>query len=716
MGCCGTPVEDVEHKHGEPTKYDPTFNGPIKNRGCTDILCCLFFVVCVLGLAVTGYFAYVYGDPTILIYPTDSNGEICGYGSKASTPNLVFFDMLECARMGAAVFINGCPTPQQCVATCPQKYWVFTIAAAQEITGFSASARADMICKTGVDPTVGQYASMSITDLVTKDYCAPYYVNSTAFVGRCVPSIFNQITNMAAGLVTSGFALVDKSNSTVTGTALDTATGYLSTFLSAVTIAEAVFADCRSSWWMMLVGFGISTIVCLLYILLMRFIVGFMVWLTLFLFIALFGFSTGYCFYKYVDLLDDPNSNGSFTFTTNFSYYLGLRDTWLAFGIISAIFLLIILIILIFLRTRIRIAIAILKETSRAIGNMMSTLLWPLLPFILQVAVFAYWGATAIYLASSTKTDYKYANISSSNLFQSIPCDPTNYANDTASSICQFVKYGSNDYVIYLQLFNLFMLFWLANFVVAFGQMTLAGSFASYYWAFSKPHDIPAFPLAASCFRAFRYHLGSMAFGSLLVAIVQMIRAVLEYFDRKCRGSENPLAKFVLKCMKCCFWCLEKFIKFINKNAYIMIAVYGKNFCSSAKHSFSLIMRNIVRTVVVDKVSDFVLFVSKMVVVGLVGAAAYFFFDGRIPFLNNYTPSLNYYFVPVIVIVIGAYVIATCFFSVYSMGVDTLYLCFLEDLERNDGTPEKPYYMSKGLMDILSKKNKEPQPASSNGK
>ncbi|GCC43816.1 hypothetical protein chiPu_0027719, partial [Chiloscyllium punctatum] len=45
----------------------------------------------------------------------------------------------------------------------------------------------------------------------------------------------------------------------------------------------------------------------------------------------------------------------------------------------------------------------------------------------------------------------------------------------------------------------------------------------------------------------------------------------------------------------CCFWCLEKFIKFLNRNAYIMIAVYGKNFCVSAKNAFKLLMRNVVR-------------------------------------------------------------------------------------------------------------------------
>ena len=39
-----------------------------------------------------------------------------------------------------------------------------------------------------------------------------------------------------------------------------------------------------------------------------------------------------------------------------------------------------------------------------------------------------------------------------------------------------------------------------------------------------------------------------------------------------------------------------------------------------------------------------------------------------------------------------------------------LVLCAVEDLEMNDGSPEKPYYMSKGLMGVLGKKNKEAKP------
>ena len=60
-------------------------------------------------------------------------------------------------------------------------------------------------------------------------------------------------------------------------------------------------------------------------------------------------------------------------------------------------------------------------------------------------------------------------------------------------------------YTAYLQFFQLFMLFWVMNFIVALGQVTLAGAFASYYWAFNKPDDVPVFPVSSSLWRALRY-------------------------------------------------------------------------------------------------------------------------------------------------------------------------------------------------------------------
>ena len=43
------------------------------------------------------------------------------------------------------------------------------------------------------------------------------------------------------------------------------------------------------------------------------------------------------------------------------------------------------------------------------------------------------------------------------------------------------------------------------------------------------------------------------------------------------------------------------------------------------------------------------------------------------------------------------------FFSVYSTAVDTLFICYLEDMERNDGSSSKPFIMSRQLRVLLGK-------------
>ena len=75
-------------------------------------------------------------------------------------------------------------------------------------------------------------------------------------------------------------------------------------------------------------------------------------------------------------------------------------------------------------------------------------------------------------------------------------------------SECLFAFYGGetvyHKYLIGLQFYNVFLFFWCANFVTALGQMTLAGAFASYYWAFVKPDDMPAFPVFSALGRSLR--------------------------------------------------------------------------------------------------------------------------------------------------------------------------------------------------------------------
>ena len=143
-----------------------------------------------------------------------------------------------------------------------------------------------------------------------------------------------------------------------------------------------------------------------------------------------------------------------------------------------------------------------------------------------------------------------------------------------------------------------------------------------------------------------------------------------------------------------------------------MCAIKSTNFCVSAKDSFNLLMRNIVRVVVLNNIVALLLFIGKICIVGGIAALSYFVFGGKIPELQDEIPTLNSMWTPMVVVVVATYFIANTFFSVYAMAVDTLFLCFLEDLERNDGTPQRPYFMSVGLQKVVGKmqKFKEDQP------
>lgn len=80
--------------------------------------------------------------------------------------------------------------------------------------------------------------------------------------------------------------------------------------------------------------------------------------------------------------------------------------------------------------------------------------------------------------------------------------------------------------------------------------------------------------VSKSFYRAFRYHLGSLAFGSLIIAIIQFIMAILEYIKQKMDTAGSSKAKIyqcMLSCCQCILGCIAKCMEFINRHAYIQV-------------------------------------------------------------------------------------------------------------------------------------------------
>uniref|UniRef100_A0A3B3VRS1 Choline transporter-like protein n=1 Tax=Poecilia latipinna TaxID=48699 RepID=A0A3B3VRS1_9TELE len=570
---------------------------------------------------------------------------------------LFYFNIMKCASPMVLLSFQ-CPTTQLCVEKCPDKFMTL----AKAYTNNKEFYYYKNFCKE------------TVTKILRDRLCPTMLIPSKSFTRRCFPAL-----GLKGGVVTVGNSTTFDDGEGNQRDAKDLVDGVknATVVMEARQVVMKIFEDYTQSWYWILIGLVIAMLLSLLFVVLMRFLAGIMIWIIIIAVIAVIGYGIFHCYMEYNSLKNEPGANVTLQelgFHTDFTIYLQVRQTWLAFVIILAIVEVIIILLLIFLRKRILIAIALIKEASKAIRYMMCSMFYPLFTFLLLAIVVAYWAVTAVFLSTSNDAIYKV--VSQFNCVHSgNSCDPANYSTskmkaECPDSQCNFAYYGGetvyHKYLIALQFYNVFLFFWCANFVIALGQMSLAGAFASYYWAFSKPGDIPTFPVFSAMGRSLRYHTGSLAFGSLILSIVQIIRVLLEYLDHKLKGAENKFAKFLLCCLKCCFWCLEKFIKFMNRNAYIMVLLLNLLFFFS-------------------------------------GVFAFFFFSGRVKAFENTAPNLHYYWVPILTVVIGSYLIAHGFFSVYDMCVDTLFLCFCEDLERNDGSPARPYYMSTTIREILWK-------------
>uniref|UniRef100_A0A7N6AEL6 Choline transporter-like protein n=1 Tax=Anabas testudineus TaxID=64144 RepID=A0A7N6AEL6_ANATE len=596
--------------------------------------------------------AWLHGDPRKVLYPTDSYGQFCGQKgtSNEQKPILFYFNILKCTS--PSILINlQCPTTQMCVSQCPDRFTTYTEVQLQHKLSKNHWEYYRQFCKPGFnDP-----------DKV------PFLIHDIQIDSNVLYSELN-----------FHHRLVDTKD-----------------------LGMKIVEDYAKSWAWILIGLLISLVVSMIFILLLRFAAGLLLWTNIAIVILLLAYGTWYCSNELSQVRHRPGSDVAIVeigLQTDLQVYLQLTQTWIILLTEGSV-----LLMLIFLRRRVQVAVALLREASKAIGHIMSTLFFPVITFLLLTLCISYWAVTTVY----PSVKLLYSSVSPSCLCQTF--NRTNMSRSVLclGSQCLFAFYGGETsfhrYLFLLQLSNLLIFLWLVNFSMALEQCTLAGTFASYYWAKRKPQDIPPCPLFKSFSRAIRYHTGSLAFGAVILSVVQLLQIILEYLEQKLQGVDNSLSRFIMCCFKCCFWCLERFIRYMNRNAYIMVAIYGKNFCTSAKEAFFLLMRNVVRVAVLDRVTDCLLFLGKVLIAGGVGVFAFFLFTKKIPVIQEEVPSLNYYWVPLTTVVIGSYLIAHGFFSIYAMCVDTLFLCFCDDMERNDGSSQKPFLMSSELHRILGK-------------
>ncbi|XP_055842030.1 choline transporter-like 2 isoform X3 [Episyrphus balteatus] len=727
-GCCCSDSEEDENraaekseyseqitllKYGERLQYDRKFKGPLSKRSCTDVFCLLIFVIFLAAWCYIGNYAIKNGDLNKLLVPTDSFNRKCGVDATVKDKKYLFFFNLE-KCIDPLVPITGCPTPQVCVAECPTETFVWDNVKNKLSLD---DLKKKLICQT-------EAYKMSINSIadaekaIVSNRCARWYVKSKPLSKRCVPSDVEGINRLVHDIKLS--PELTKITERMLNADLNG-------------VGEKIVEDVISSWPTIFLVLVVTMAASLVFIALMRWVATPLVWLSILGVLIGLGFGVYFSIGQY-NYWKDTSAvpNHSLNLSSAVKNIFQDAKVWLYASIILGIMFIVIFLLVIVLRSRIGIAVALVKEGSKAVSCVVATVFFPIFPWILCMCTIAISVIIGLFLASVGDPSFIVTRSGDSNevcncegvainYTRGAQCDPVLFQNNCflqpsglalfsgqnnpcVETGCFFEGIGNPKIVSYFQIYNFIGFLWLSFFISALGEMVLAATFATWYWTFHKS-DVPYFVLTRAFGRTVRYHLGTVALGAFILTICRFIRVVLEYIDQKLKKFDNSVTRAIFCCMKCFFWCLENFLRFINKNAYIMCAIHGKNFCASAKDSFNLLMRNFLRVVAVDKVTDFLFFLSKLLLTGAAGVGTYYYLENR-----PSDPPLNYVAVPITIVVIATFLITSVFFGVYSMAVDTLFLCFLEDCERNDGSEEKPYFMSKQLMKILHKRNKMPKP------
>ena len=81
--------------------------------------------------------------------------------------------------------------------------------------------------------------------------------------------------------------------------------------------------------------------------------------------------------------------------------------------------------------------------------------------------------------------------------------------------------------------------------------------------------------------------------GSFLLGSIWFVKAVFKFVKQQIKVDEpTGLQKSLLNCLGCCIDCFERFIQFLNRHAYIEIALTGSSFIKAAMDGFYLVSRH----------------------------------------------------------------------------------------------------------------------------
>jgi choline transporter-like protein 2/4/5 len=299
------------------------------------------------------------------------------------------------------------------------------------------------------------------------------------------------------------------------------------------------FYDIYKSWAVILVASIVAVIIAYIYLIILRYMGGWIIYISIGLTFVVLSAAGLYSYFiarnKYEP--EDPTYD-----------YLAYA-AYICWGLVGVLG-----IVLCCCLNALNLGIAVIETTTDFVRDNMHIFILPAISTLLTGMWFVVWLSSAIFIFSV-----------------GTPTSRENFPFITE------IKWSDETRGIFA--FHVFALLWINAFIIGAVQFIIGAATCIWYFTITSPtKGAGSITKATKWF--FRYHWPSVAFGSLIIAICQMIRLLFEYFRKKISTLEKTVTWVkVLTCMvSCCLYCMEKCVKYISKNAYIQVALTNDGF------------------------------------------------------------------------------------------------------------------------------------------
>lgn len=591
-------------------------SGPKRDRSITDFIFCIVMIVFWVATIVLAIIAFSLGDPSKLIQTYDFQGTPCGKAS-ANTANFKYtYFYRPFSNFSSVVCLTKCPT------------WAENQTPVLTVDCFAPNVTYNADINGCVGTSAFDFKNfLDISNFLNLNKFVVYNT-TTEFDRFCMPYLpINSDNSTLASL---------QQMKLVTQTQF-----YFQQYMS----------DIKASWKYFLVTVAISAVISVFSLIFIRWCAGVLVWVIILLYLVAVFMIAALCGYQYNRIVE--NMPETLRISTN-PDYKNAQNYYIAQIVLYCVGGISVIVVLMLVQT-ISVTISIIKTTSMFIFSNLLIIFVPLLSIIAMSLYIALWISVLVFLWS-VGTEKQRSNS---------PFSEVEWSKTTQ----------------YFLIFHAFALLWNVAFLNYYGSFII--SCVCGIWYFNGGKDQNGFfswPILTSSWWGIRYHLGSLSFGSFILAICWTAQIILEYLRQYAAklssgGINSVVINLFLRCLSCYVNCFTRFIEFISELGFAQVAITSNNFCTSCAEAFALLVANPLKFGAVGWIGSSFVFLGKVFVGSVSGVIGYFLISAD-KALNE---VLYERVVPILFMAVIGYIVGSVFFSVFGSASNAMLLCFFYD-------------------------------------